>query len=115
MSAVKAEGVPLRSYCKKLVRPDFWGGEAEISTLAEMLHVPLAVYIPAQQAGSSSTRSFRRYVNIATYGAQHMSADKPPVRLLYRNGNHYDVLLSKHEPVRQPPGGSATVHTEAAL
>lgn len=40
MTAVKAEGVPLRTYCKKLIRPDFWGGEAEISTVCTPYMIP---------------------------------------------------------------------------
>lgn len=101
LTVIQAEGTPLKKYCTNLLRADFWGGEAEISVLARLLHVPLAVYVPAGAGG--------RYRRLALYGSEH-SWRKPrpterarnesgplprsPICLLYNGQNHYDLLLA---------------------
>ena len=40
----------LRSYCKRIVQPTFWGGEVELLVLSQMLKVPIFVYVTAKEA-----------------------------------------------------------------
>ena len=48
------------------------------------MQVPLTVYVPA-------ATDAKGFVPIATYGESFKK--RRPVRLLYINGNHYDLLL----------------------
>lgn len=42
---------PLRSYCRRIMAPTFWGGEPELLVLSQMLRVPILVYVPSREAG----------------------------------------------------------------
>ena len=46
-----ARSAPCGSYCRRIMAPTFWGGEPELLVLSQMLRVPIAVYISAQEAG----------------------------------------------------------------
>lgn len=39
------------SYCQRLQKPSFWGGEVEILVLSRMLKVPIYVFKTAEEAG----------------------------------------------------------------
>lgn len=41
---------PLRSYCRRIMAPTFWGGEPELLVLSQMLRVPILVYVPSREA-----------------------------------------------------------------
>lgn len=78
------------AYCSALRRPEFFAGEAEMLALADVLRVPIAVYL--REGGGAGGR-FRK---IAEYGAEWgkvaKGAPKTPVRVLYNGYNHYDAL-----------------------
>ncbi|KAL3037938.1 hypothetical protein AAZX31_01G100800 [Glycine max] len=62
------------SYCQRIVRPDFWGGESEL------LHL-----------GGGFGSGF---IPIADYGSEfRKGSSRKAVRLLYSGKNHYDLLL----------------------
>ncbi|EEH51827.1 uncharacterized protein MICPUCDRAFT_23125, partial [Micromonas pusilla CCMP1545] len=89
----------LQTYCQRLLKPSFWGGEPELLVLAKIVRRPIVVYIPAAKVKSAGTQS--GYVPIQTYGREFEkggSGDKTgkgrkPVRLLYNGQNHYDLLI----------------------
>ncbi|KAH1265816.1 OTU domain-containing protein [Glycine max] len=65
---------PLKRYCQRIVRPDFWGGESEL------LHL-----------GGGFGSGF---IPIADYGSEfRKGSSRKAVRLLYSGKNHYDLLL----------------------
>jgi hypothetical protein len=94
VTAVSFE-MPIETYCKRILKPAFWGGEPELLVLAEILRRRIVVYIPASKVKSAAKNT--GYVPIQTYGEEYAVTKKgnpkPPVRLLYNGQNHYDVLL----------------------
>lgn len=79
------------AYCTALRRPEFYAGEAEMLALADVLRVPIAVYLREGGGGGGG-----RYRKIAEYGAEWgkvaKGGVKTPVRVLYNGYNHYDAL-----------------------
>lgn len=91
MIAIEAED-SLPSYCRRVLQPTFWGGEAELLVLSQMLKVPIFVYL------SNSGKGVHGFTPIQKYGEKYLKTGKDwkkrrAVRLLYSNGNHYDLLL----------------------
>jgi len=72
----------MKTYCKNMNSPNFFGGEPELFVLAEELRRPIAVYVP--QAGG--------FKAIVEYGAKY-GRERPRVRILYNGQNHYYALL----------------------
>jgi hypothetical protein len=92
MIAIEAED-SLPRYCRRILQAGFWGGEPELLVLSQMLKVPIFVYLI-----DSEGRKVRGFSTIQKYGEKYTKAGKSwkkrkPVRLLYTNGNHYDLLL----------------------
>jgi len=87
--AIKSE-MTIDTYCKRVQSPGFWGGESELLVLSMMLRQPICVYLPAPKG----KLGFRPFV---TYGEKFAKAksgaQRKVVKLLYSNGNHYDLLL----------------------
>lgn len=54
--------------------------------LSKMLRVPITVY----QSQTEAQRSGGGFAPIARYGEEYEG--RPAVSLLYRDGNHYDLL-----------------------
>ena len=80
----------IANYCKRIVAPTFWGGEPELLVLSKMLKVPIYVYLPKDSGDG--------FIPIQKYGEKYSKAGKDwkkrrPVRLLYSNGNHYELLV----------------------
>lgn len=80
----------LTTYCRQMRAPTFYGGEAEMLALADELKVPIRVYL---DLGGELK-------NIVTYGKKYgkkssRTGRDVDVRVLYANGNHYDVLLPR--------------------
>ncbi|GAB4822635.1 hypothetical protein N2152v2_009681 [Parachlorella kessleri] len=91
--AIEAE-TKLTDYCRRIVQPNFWGGEAELLVLSQMLRVPVFVYLTSSDAKGGPAG----FVAIQKYGEKFGKAGKDwqrrrPVRLLYTGGNHYDLLI----------------------
>ncbi|OIV89606.1 hypothetical protein TanjilG_15801 [Lupinus angustifolius] len=87
---------PLRRYCQRIGRPDFWGGESELLVLSKLCKQPVIVYIPEHEHRGSGWGS--GFIPIAEYGSEFGKVSrnmKPrkPVRLLYSGRNHYDLLV----------------------
>ncbi|KAK3278162.1 hypothetical protein CYMTET_13884 [Cymbomonas tetramitiformis] len=85
--AVKAES-DFDRYCKRVQKPSFWGGEAELLVLSKMLKQPIGVYLPDKKHGG-----FRL---IQEYGAKfniENGGKRKVIKLLYNGQNHYDLLL----------------------
>ena len=80
----------IQNYCKKIMSPSFWGGEPELLVLSKMLKVPIYVYI-AEGGGSTYNPIYKFGENFSKAGKDW--AKRRPVRLLYSNGNHYDLLV----------------------
>ena len=90
---VKAEYGSVDNYCQLVKTPDFWGGNAELMVLSEMLEQPITVYRPEREARGKGSN----YVPYVYYGTEYLAQTKQqakkPVCLLYSRGNHYDLLV----------------------
>lgn len=87
--SVRAEfGEDISGYCERVRSPSFWGGHAELIVLSRLLERSIVVYVPHREAGGSSAG----FVPIVSLEPQHAGAGRGPMRLLYTNGNHYDLL-----------------------
>ena len=107
-------GIP--KYCARLNDAGFWGGEVELMVLSRLLRVPIYVYRSSKEAGVEKLVGYG-FAPIVKYGEQYAgvsagsSADgeggdgeesraaggvggRRPVNLLYREGNHYDLLVA---------------------
>ena len=72
-----------------------WGGNLEITALSELYQRPVEVY--AQQTTPRVT-----FCDSVTY-----DNDLPPIRVSFKNGNHYDSIVSDVH-------GSTTLNTGEA-
>eukprot|EP01024_Parvocaulis_polyphysoides_P073298 TRINITY_DN9423_c0_g1_i2.p1 TRINITY_DN9423_c0_g1~~TRINITY_DN9423_c0_g1_i2.p1 ORF type:complete len:243 (-),score=35.28 TRINITY_DN9423_c0_g1_i2:157-864(-) len=91
---LETEGEQLNSYCRRMVRPDFWGGEVEMFVLSKMLEIPIKVYMSDKELGGSDIG----FVNIRTIGEEYTKSKsgqklRKPVKLLFTGGNHFDLLM----------------------
>ena len=102
-------GIP--KYCARLNDAGFWGGEVELMVVSRLLQVPIYVYRSSKEAGVEKLVGYG-FAPIVKYGEQYAgvsaSADgddnesraaggvggRKPVNLLYREGNHYDLLVA---------------------
>lgn len=91
MPGVNSEG-GLSKYCQRLDSPKFWGGEVELLVLSKMVSTPIYIYRTAQEAGLDAKQR-QGFVTMVSYGEDYEKQGRKPVRLLYRGGNHYDLLL----------------------
>nr|XP_043610447.1 OVARIAN TUMOR DOMAIN-containing deubiquitinating enzyme 3 [Erigeron canadensis] len=87
---------PLKRYCQRIARPDFWGGESELLVLSKLCRQPIVVYIPEHE--HSGVGNGYGFIPIAEYGADfgkdsRKEKAKKAVRLLYSGRNHYDLLV----------------------
>ncbi|KDP24496.1 hypothetical protein JCGZ_25060 [Jatropha curcas] len=87
---------PLKRYCQRIVRPDFWGGESELLVLSKLCGQPIIVYIPEHEHTRGGWGS--GFIPIAEYGTEFRKGSKngkprKVVRLLYSGKNHYDLLV----------------------
>ena len=73
-----ADNVKFRRYKKELANGNLWGGEIEISLLADYLKMPIFIY----QEGEDEP---------LVYGEDY--EDKKPIRIVRINKNHYDALV----------------------
>lgn len=94
LTSAKIDG-PIDGYCQKLLSPTFWGGDPELLCLSRMLQTPIIVYVP----DDPNRPAVSGFVPIQSYGEEFRKKHKErkarkPLRLLYVNGNHYDLLLS---------------------
>eukprot|EP00741_Cyanophora_paradoxa_P020560 tig00000227_g19847.t1 len=71
------------AYLKRLANPAFWGGELEMLIAADLLKLPIFVYL-SDRTG---------YYAIQKYGEQYTKSDA--IRLLYNGSTHYDLLLPR--------------------
>jgi len=60
----------------------------ELLVLSKMLRVPITVY----QSQTEAQRSGGGFAPIARYGEEYEG--RPAVNLLYRDGNHFDLLTA---------------------
>ena len=79
----------LPQYCERIQSPQFWGGEAELLVLSKLLQQPIFVYLKE----SGGYRSIQEYGKI--YAPAKGKKGRQPIRLLYQNNNHYDLLVRK--------------------
>ncbi|XP_004302664.1 PREDICTED: OTU domain-containing protein At3g57810 [Fragaria vesca subsp. vesca] len=87
---------PLKRYCQRIQRPDFWGGESELLVLSKLCRQPIIVYIPEHEHTNGGRGS--GFIPIAEYGREFSkgSRNRKPrkaVRLLFSGRNHYDLLV----------------------
>ena len=107
-----AEG-GLPKYCARLNDAGFWGGEVELMVISRLLQVPVYVYRSSKEAGVEKLVGYG-FAPIVKYGEQYAGASvvggeggegdesraaggvggRKPVNLLYREGNHYDLLVA---------------------
>jgi hypothetical protein len=93
---VKSEYGSVDNYCSLVKTPDFWGGNAELMVLSEMLEQPITVYRPEKEARGKG----KGFVPLVYYGTEFLlrkpkegEKTKKPLALLYSKGNHYDLLV----------------------
>ncbi|QDZ19378.1 OTU-like cysteine protease [Chloropicon primus] len=91
---VKSEYGSVDNYCELVKTPDFWGGNAELMVLSDMLEQPIVVYRPEREARGKG----KGFVPYVYYGTEYLRETakgkvKKPVNLLYSKGNHYDLLV----------------------
>jgi len=104
-------GIP--KYCARLNDAGFWGGEVELMVISRLLQVPIYIYRSSKEAGVEKIVGYG-FAPIVKYGEQYagVSEDgegqglleessaaggfggRKPVNLLYREGNHYDLLVA---------------------
>ncbi|KAJ3700680.1 hypothetical protein LUZ61_004385 [Rhynchospora tenuis] len=77
---------PLKRYCQRIRRSDFWGGESELLVLSKLCRQPIIVYIPEHEHSLRGTGN--GFIPIAEYGLEFGKSTKQwkrrmPVRLLY--------------------------------
>ena len=98
--AVKYGEGGLESYCRRLQREDFWGGEVELLIVAKMIKRPIKVYLPAHMVKNAASRD--GFLCIQTYGeafAERTSKRtgkkivRDPIKLCYDGAAHYDLLI----------------------
>ncbi|GMH29120.1 hypothetical protein Nepgr_030963 [Nepenthes gracilis] len=87
---------PLKRYCQRIDRADFWGGESELLVLSKLCRQPIIVYIPEHEHLKNGRGN--GFIPIAEYGSQFSKGSgktkaRNPVRLLYSGRNHYDLLV----------------------
>ncbi|CAI8601102.1 unnamed protein product [Vicia faba] len=83
---------PLQRYCRRIVQPDFWGGESELLVLSKLCKQPIIVYIPEHEHRGGGRGS--GFIPIAEYGSEFIKgSSRKAVRLLFSGKNHYDLLL----------------------
>ena len=107
-----AEG-GLPKYCARLNDAGFWGGEVELMVISRLLQVPVYVYRSSKEAGVEKLVGYG-FAPIVKYGEQYAGVSsaegggggdeesraaggvggRKPVNLLYREGNHYDLLVA---------------------
>lgn len=102
-----AEG-GLPKYCARLNDAGFWGGEVELMVISRLLQVPIYVYRSSKEAGVEKLVGYG-FAPIVKYGEQYAGVSEEeggenraaggvggrmPVNLLYREGNHYDLLVA---------------------
>ena len=100
MAITLEESMP--RYCERVQKPGFWGGEAELLVLAQLLKTTIIVYIPTK--GGERGLNWGTYLSIQTYGAEFTpkrkakDGERPPVQpvhLCFNGYNHYDLLLDR--------------------
>mmetsp|Transcript_23601 Transcript_23601/g.93262 ORF Transcript_23601/g.93262 Transcript_23601/m.93262 type:complete len:196 (-) Transcript_23601:1303-1890(-) len=74
---------PIDEYCKKMVKPSFYGGEPELYLLSEYLKRPIHVYVPGKKQGE--------YKRLLEYGGT--GEEKDAINLLFNMKDHYDLLI----------------------
>jgi len=82
----------INAYCASMKSPSFYGGEAEMFVLSDLLQKPIAVFLEVAPG---------KYQRIVEYGEQYKKKDANghvvvPVRVLYNGYNHYDGLLPRY-------------------
>ena len=96
--AIKSED-ELPSYCKRIVEPSFWGGEAELLVISRMLKQPIKVYMKNKKLGGPPFRSIQEYgmdyANPRTLKSGKVAPGKPAVKLLYNGSSHYELLVKR--------------------
>ena len=80
------EDETLEQYCRRMIRPETWGGELEILALANVLQIPIHLYFYTMPAtGKNRRRQVKRY-DVASAKVCYK------LRLHYNGTNHYDAL-----------------------
>ncbi|MCL7029772.1 hypothetical protein MKW94_003430 [Papaver nudicaule] len=70
-------------YVKRMQNPTEWGGEPELLMASHVLQTPICVFIVECKSGD--------LINISNYG-QEYAEDNKPIKVLFRDYGHYDVL-----------------------
>ncbi len=91
---VTSEYGTIDEYCHLVRTPDFWGGNAELMVLSDVLTQPITVYRPEREVRGKGSG----YVPMVFYGLEHKkrkegAKPKPTINLVYSSGNHYDLLV----------------------
>lgn len=74
------------TYCQSMRRPEAWGGEPEILALANVLAMPIQVFM-------ADTQNTQNVVDIGTYspyGEDRSAGDS--IAILFRGAGHYEAL-----------------------
>jgi len=88
-SASHAPPGSFKTYCSRLQAPTFWGGSAEVLVLTQLLRRPVAIYLQ-----KANELGYRRLITFGErFETTKSGAARKPVKLLYSQGNHYDLLL----------------------
>ncbi|KAL6146136.1 hypothetical protein ACLB2K_056819 [Fragaria x ananassa] len=81
---------PLKRYCQRIQRPDFWGGESELLVLSKLCRQPIIVYIPEHEHTNGGRGS--GFIPIAEYGSEF---SKEAVLEQLKHGlAHFEIVSS---------------------
>lgn len=88
-------------------RPGVWGDDPELQAMCELYDRPAEVYAYDVTDGYRKLRTFHE--------SSGVSRNRPPIRLSYYGGGHYDSLVGLNHSVnciRDPPGEWEQRHIE---
>lgn len=74
-----------KEYCASMRTPHAWGGEPEILSLANVLKVPIEVFMASQVVGT-------KVKSIGVYGENGDDSKENPIAILFRGLGHYEAL-----------------------
>eukprot|EP00904_Undaria_pinnatifida_P009801 jgi/Undpi1/5951/HiC_scaffold_2.g01225.m1 len=103
---VEGDMAAFLSYLGIKRRNAVWGDDPEVQALSEIYDRPAEIWAYDPQLGAKRLRTFHEAAGIATGGS--LESRRPPMRLSYYGGGHYDSV----SPIDEPYSGNPPVGEE---